>query len=81
MRVSRARCRRRPSLYDPPSTRWRFAAIGMVFQRPNPFPTMSIYENVLAAWAEQLQAQEDAADDVVERSLRTRTSGTRSRTG
>ncbi len=22
--------------------------IGMVFQRPNPFPTMSIYENVLA---------------------------------
>src|SRR3982751_7391 len=22
--------------------------VGMVFQRPNPFPTMSIYENVLA---------------------------------
>ena len=22
--------------------------IGMVFQRPNPFPTMSIYDNVLA---------------------------------
>src|SRR5438034_5375236 len=22
--------------------------IGMVFQRPNPFPTMSIYENVIA---------------------------------
>ena len=27
--------------------RWRFAAAsGMVFQRPNPFPTMSIYDNV-----------------------------------
>lgn len=23
---------------------------GMVFQRPNPFPTMSIYENVLAGY-------------------------------
>src|SRR5881398_1160522 len=23
-------------------------AIGMVFQRPNPFPTMSIYDNVVA---------------------------------
>ncbi len=22
--------------------------IGMVFQRPNPFPTMNIYENVIA---------------------------------
>ena len=22
--------------------------IGMVFQRPNPFPTMSIYDNVVA---------------------------------
>jgi len=24
--------------------------IGMVFQRPNPFPTMSIYDNVLAGY-------------------------------
>ena len=31
------------------STRSPYAAqIGMVFQRPNPFPTMSIYDNVLA---------------------------------
>ncbi len=30
---------------DPVTVRRR---IGMVFQRPNPFPTMSIYENVLA---------------------------------
>ena len=25
--------------------------IGMVFQRPNPFPNMSIYENVLAGYS------------------------------
>ena len=24
--------------------------VGMVFQRPNPFPTMSIYENVIAGY-------------------------------
>src|SRR6476660_3196735 len=45
--------------------------IGMVFQRPNPFPTMSIYENVLAGNrlnAKKLKKSE--ADDVVERSLK-----------
>ncbi|GAA1157741.1 phosphate ABC transporter ATP-binding protein PstB [Nocardioides aquiterrae] len=45
--------------------------IGMVFQRPNPFPTMSIYENVLAGMrlnAKKLAKAE--ADDIVERSLR-----------
>ncbi|TWG92507.1 phosphate transport system ATP-binding protein [Nocardioides sp. J9] len=45
--------------------------IGMVFQRPNPFPTMSIYDNVLAGLklnAGKLKKSE--ADDVVERSLR-----------
>ncbi|WP_028654723.1 phosphate ABC transporter ATP-binding protein PstB [Nocardioides sp. J54] len=45
--------------------------IGMVFQRPNPFPTMSIYDNVLAGLklnAGKLRKSE--ADDVVERSLR-----------
>lgn len=30
---------------DPVSVRHR---IGMVFQKPNPFPTMSIYDNVIA---------------------------------
>ncbi len=30
---------------DPVLVRTR---IGMVFQRPNPFPTMSIYENVVS---------------------------------
>ena len=45
--------------------------IGMVFQRPNPFPTMSIKENVLAGItlnARRLGAAEK--DEIVERSLR-----------
>jgi phosphate transport system ATP-binding protein len=45
--------------------------IGMVFQRPNPFPTMSIRENVLAGMrlnGKKLRRSE--ADVVVERSLR-----------
>jgi phosphate transport system ATP-binding protein len=36
-------------IYDPASTSVDARrSIGMVFQKPNPFPTMSIYENVLA---------------------------------
>ncbi len=35
--------------------------IGMVFQRPNPFPTMSIYDNVLAGQQAQHQADEEVA--------------------
>jgi phosphate transport system ATP-binding protein len=45
--------------------------IGMVFQRPNPFPTMSIYENVLAGSrlnAKKMKKPE--ADTIVEKSLR-----------
>jgi phosphate transport system ATP-binding protein len=45
--------------------------IGMVFQRPNPFPTMSIYDNVVAGvrlnGGKLKKAQ---LDDLVERSLR-----------
>jgi phosphate transport system ATP-binding protein len=45
--------------------------IGMVFQRPNPFPTMSIYENVLAgSRLNSKRMPKDDADAVVERSLR-----------
>ena len=45
--------------------------IGMVFQRPNPFPTMSIYENVLAGNRLNAKKMKKAeADDIVERSLR-----------
>jgi phosphate transport system ATP-binding protein len=45
-------------------------AVGMVFQRPNPFPTMSIRDNVVAGL--KLQGERDRArlDEVTERSLR-----------
>jgi phosphate transport system ATP-binding protein len=60
------------SLYDPsvdPVAVRR--QIGMVFQRPNPFPTMSIYDNVLAG--NRLNAKrlkKSDADDAVEKSLK-----------
>ncbi|MHA6792247.1 phosphate ABC transporter ATP-binding protein PstB [Pseudonocardia bannensis] len=45
--------------------------IGMVFQRPNPFPTMSIYDNVIAGMRLNNKKMKKAAlDDLVERSLR-----------
>ena len=46
-------------------------AIGMVFQRPNPFPTMSIAENVLAgARLNNRRMPKDEAAELVEKSLR-----------
>ena len=45
--------------------------IGMVFQRPNPFPTMSIYDNVLAGnKLNSKRMPKSEQDDVVEKSLR-----------
>ncbi len=45
--------------------------IGMVFQRANPFPTMSIYENVLAGnRLNSKKMSKGDADDIVERSLK-----------
>jgi phosphate transport system ATP-binding protein len=45
--------------------------IGMVFQRPNPFPTMTIYENVVAGLRlEGGKRKKGELDDVVEKSLR-----------
>jgi phosphate transport system ATP-binding protein len=45
--------------------------VGMVFQRPNPFPTMSIYGNVMAGMKLNRKRMKKAdADSVVERSLR-----------
>jgi phosphate transport system ATP-binding protein len=45
--------------------------VGMVFQRPNPFPTMSIYENVLAGMRlNNKKLSKSDADSVVERALR-----------
>ncbi|MFL5582530.1 MAG: phosphate ABC transporter ATP-binding protein, partial [Gemmatimonadaceae bacterium] len=47
--------------------------VGMVFQRPTPFPTMSIRDNVVAglrALGRRALPSRAAADDVVERALR-----------
>ncbi|MGK2865839.1 MAG: phosphate ABC transporter ATP-binding protein PstB [Mycobacterium sp.] len=50
---------------DPVSVR---KTIGMVFQRPNPFPTMSIRDNVVAGL--KLQGVRKNLDEVAERSLK-----------
>jgi phosphate transport system ATP-binding protein len=44
--------------------------VGMVFQRPNPFPTMSIYDNVVAGLRLTGRRKRSELDDIVERSLR-----------
>ena len=45
--------------------------IGMVFQRPNPFPTMSIRDNVIAGVKlNNRRISKSDADDLVEKSLR-----------
>jgi phosphate transport system ATP-binding protein len=44
---------------------------GMVFQRPNPFPTMSIYENVIAGYKlNNIKLNKTEKDEIVENSLR-----------
>jgi phosphate transport system ATP-binding protein len=58
------------SIYKMSTTTLR-RKIGMVFQRPNPFPTMSIYENVIAGYSlngNKLKNKEK--NDIVENSLR-----------
>ena len=44
--------------------------VGMVFQKPNPFPTMSIYDNVAAGLELNGFHRRRDLDEVVERSLR-----------
>ena len=44
--------------------------IGMVFQRPNPFPTMSIYDNVASGLKLNGFRNRKVLDEVVERSLK-----------
>ncbi|MGN6810108.1 MAG: phosphate ABC transporter ATP-binding protein PstB [Thermomicrobiales bacterium] len=44
--------------------------IGMVFQKPNPFPMMSIYDNVIAGIRLNGGARKSELDGIVERSLR-----------
>ncbi|GAA0231139.1 phosphate ABC transporter ATP-binding protein PstB [Cryptosporangium japonicum] len=54
------------SSVDPVNVR---RTIGMVFQRPNPFPTMSIYDNVIAGLKLQGRQKKSTLDETVERSL------------
>ncbi|MCE1228988.1 MAG: ATP-binding cassette domain-containing protein, partial [Firmicutes bacterium] len=51
---------------DPVALRRR---VGMVFQRPNPFPTLNIRDNVLAGW-KLAGLKPDHPEDLLERSLR-----------
>lgn len=45
--------------------------IGMVFQRPNPFPTMSIYDNVIASFLlNGIKLKRKEKDEIVEKTLR-----------
>ncbi len=44
--------------------------VGMVFQRPNPFPTMDIYDNVIAGYKlNGIRLKRNERDEIVERSL------------
>jgi len=44
--------------------------VGMVFQRPNPFPTMSIYENVIAGLRLNGLKKKSALNEAAEKALR-----------
>ena len=44
--------------------------VGMVFQRPNPFPTMSIYDNVISGLKLNGFRNKKVLDETVERSLK-----------
>jgi phosphate transport system ATP-binding protein len=44
--------------------------VGMVFQRPNPFPSMSIYDNVASGLKLNGYRKKRVLDEVVERSLK-----------
>jgi phosphate transport system ATP-binding protein len=52
---------------DPVSIRRR---VGMVFQKPNPFPAMSIYDNVVAGYKLNSRMARSEADQIVESSLK-----------
>src|SRR5881296_209061 len=59
------------SVYDPAIDPVQLRrVVGMVFQRPNPFPTMSIYDNVVAGLRLNGRLPRSELDAVVERSLR-----------
>ena len=55
------------SVVDPIEIRRK---VGMVFQRPNPFPVLSIYDNVAAGLKLNGVKKKDSIDEVVEQSLK-----------
>ncbi len=58
------------NIFDMPTIKLR-RQMGMVFQRPNPFPTMSIYDNVIAGYnLNGIRVKKAEKDEIVERSLR-----------
>ena len=58
------------NIYDMQAIRVR-KQMGMVFQQPNPFPTMSIYNNVIAGYRlNGIRTKKAEKDEIVERSLR-----------
>ncbi len=58
------------NIYEMPTMNLR-RKIGMVFQRPNPFPTLSIYDNVIAGYRlNGIRMKKQERDDIVEKSLR-----------
>ena len=56
-------------IYDMPAVEVR-RKIGMVFQKPNPFPSMSIYDNVAAGLKLNGVRDRQKLDEIVERSLK-----------
>lgn len=57
------------NIFDMSAIRLR-RQMGMVFQRPNPFPTMSIYDNVIAGYKlNGIRGKKSEKDEIVERSL------------
>ena len=45
--------------------------VGMVFQRPNPFPNMTIYENVIAGFSlNDIRLKKNQRDEIVENALK-----------
>jgi phosphate transport system ATP-binding protein len=55
------------SEYDMTDVRRR---VGMVFQKPNPFPTMSVYDNVAAGLTLFKRQKKSHLDEIVEKSLK-----------
>jgi phosphate transport system ATP-binding protein len=58
------------SVYNGTSATQLRRRVGMVFQKPNPFPTMSIYDNVAAGLKLNGFRNRKKLEEIVEKSLR-----------